>query len=96
MSCFVFGCKGKFFGGNSQKIKRFFGFCSLIRYFSRCEKVLSLENTKKNKFSFGILLAYSLLFALREGTFARKYKEKQVFLWYFARLFVPLQPLLIN
>ncbi len=26
-----------------------------------------------------------------EGTFARKYKEKRVFLWYFARLFVPLQ-----
>ena len=28
-----------------------------------------------------------------ETTFARKNKENLVFLWFFARLFVPLQPL---
>jgi len=38
-----------------------FAFCSLIRTFSLCEKVLSLERTKKIKFSFGSLLAYSYL-----------------------------------
>ena len=30
-----------------------------IRNFSLCEKLLSLERTKKNEFSFGSLLAYS-------------------------------------
>ena len=38
-----------------------FAFCSLIRNFSRCEKVLSLENARKNKFFLCILLAYSYL-----------------------------------
>jgi len=35
--------------------------------------------------SFGIFLTYSYLFASREVTFTRKYKEKRVFLWYFAQ-----------
>ena len=39
---------------------------------------------------FGILLAYLYLFAMREDTFARKNKEKRVFLWFFTRLFVTL------
>jgi hypothetical protein len=50
--------------------------CSLICTFLLREKILSLERTKKNKFSFGSLLAYLYLFASREGTFARKNKEK--------------------
>lgn len=33
---------------------------------------------------------YFITFDFVEGTSARKYKEKKVFLWYFARLIVPL------
>ena len=40
---------------------------------------------------FCVVLIYSYLFALREGTFVRKRKEKLVFLLLFAHLFVPLQ-----
>ena len=36
-------------------------FCSLIRTFELRSKILSLEKTKKNLFSFGFLLAYSYL-----------------------------------
>jgi ribonucleoside-diphosphate reductase alpha chain len=39
----------------------FFVFRSICTIFSLREKVLSLERTKKNKFSFGSLLAYSYL-----------------------------------
>ena len=39
---------------------------------------------------FGILLAYCIS-GCAEDTFARKYKQKQAFVWYFARLFVSLQ-----
>ena len=38
-----------------------FSFCSLIRTLELRSKVLSLENDKKNKFFFLILLAYSYL-----------------------------------
>ena len=38
-------------------------------YFSPLVNVLSLENTKKNKFYFGILLAYSYLCTLKETYF---------------------------
>ena len=38
-------------------------FRSICTTFSLCEKVLSLERTKKNMFSFGSLLVYSYLCA---------------------------------
>ena len=44
-----------------EKAKKDFAFCSLIRTFELCSKVLSLENKKKSKLSFGIFLAYSYL-----------------------------------
>ena len=44
----------------TQRIMRIsFALCSLIRNFSLCEKLLTIERTKKNKFSFGSLLTYS-------------------------------------
>ena len=45
----------------------------------------------KNSNKFVFLLAYSNFGLALEGTFARKWKEKQAFLLHFARLFVPLQ-----
>jgi hypothetical protein len=47
---------------------------------------------KKESKKFGISFDLHYLFALREDTSVRKYKEKQVFLWYFAHLFVSLHP----
>jgi len=47
-----------------------FAFCSLIRTLTYRSKILSLENEKKNEFSFCILLAYSYFDLSVEDTFA--------------------------
>ena len=39
---------------------------------------------------FGFSLAYSYLYPLDKVNAPQKYKEKLVFLWYFARFAVPL------
>ena len=50
-------------------------------------------------FFFGSFFCYcrnfSVIFTLGEDTFVRKYKEKRVFLWYFAHLFVSLPKLIL-
>jgi hypothetical protein len=51
---------------------------------------MAASQKNPNKFGFSFDLHY--LFALREDASVRKYKEKQVFLWYFAHLFVSLHP----
>ena len=74
---------------NTKRIHKFFVLW-LRRKFSK--SVASQSHVRKNSNLFGFSLTYSYLFALREGTLARKNKEKLVFLWFFARLFVPLHP----
>ena len=50
-------------------------------------------------FFFGSFFCYcrnfSVIFSLCEDTFVLKYKEKRVFLWYFAHLFVSLSALIL-
>lgn len=54
-------------------------------------KVLTLENTKRNFVSLFVFCSLNRTFDLSaQGTFARKGKEKRVFLLHFARLIVPL------
>jgi len=50
-----------------RKIQINLVFRSICTIFSLCEKMLPFENTKKNKFSFGILLTYSYLCILKDA-----------------------------
>ncbi len=52
--------------------------------------------SKTNSILFGGFSSYSYLFASREDTFVRKTKEKFIFLWFFAHLFVSLQRIIFN
>ena len=45
----------------TRKYSNIFGISLVYSYLSPMEKILSLERTKKNEFSFGSLLAYSYL-----------------------------------
>jgi len=53
------------------------------------------QSNEKTRFFFGSSLAYSYLWPAAVGTFARKTQRKiTIFLWFFARLFVPLHPIM--
>ena len=59
-------------------------------------KVGLILNNKRKKVFFFVLFLFIRTFGFAEGTFARKNKEKQAFLWFFPRLIVPLQRFIIN
>jgi hypothetical protein len=66
-------------------------FIQNIRTFELRSKVLSLEKTKKMVF-FLVFCSLIRTFELSRRYFRSKKQKKWYFSWFFARLFVPLQP----
>ena len=74
-------------------IRTFCAFCLLIRNFGCAQLIRTFgsdrtvtDEREKPRNWFPSLLGFA------EVTFARKNKEKQAFLWFFAHLIVPLHP----